>query len=412
MICNIAKVKASSISSAVCYVFNQESARVLVSNTIAGLQSNTRKVTSHLRSVSELNERVKKPLYHISVRCAPEDESLFPLEWSEVSEQFLELMDLQDNPFVAVAHGEDHVHLLVSRVDYEGNCYGSSWDYYKCQEALRTIEEERGYYQVESSFEVGKSQDTPGQVHRMRREQEEFDDGLIDEPPEPSRRRLLQDAIDEGIERSCSLDGVKLFLKRQDIYTRQTPQGWSFAVGEFHFAGYQLGGNYTLNAVRDTLKEQLQRTQGVPEVAGTQESLFPKVLGEAVLPEASANVEMEISACQDLIQDEVSQQSLTERVATVVASWLNVVGGSSVEGTKHGAFWDSQTNCLTLVDKAQNSEVMVAQWDEERGVWLDRGSSLSEEKAQYFEEDVASKLLAQRQKQKAQVRARSPDISL
>ncbi|MGB5969872.1 MAG: relaxase/mobilization nuclease domain-containing protein, partial [Spirulinaceae cyanobacterium] len=256
MISNLNTIKSGSISRTVCYALNQDSASVILSNTIAGLQGDTREITSHLSSVAELNERVEQPLYHISLRCAP-DEEVSPVEWSEISEQFLELMELKDNPFLAVAHGDNHVHLLVSRVDYQGNCYQSSWDRYKAQDALRTIESERGYRQVLSSWEVGRCQDTPGQVHRIKKEQHEYEDGIRDEPPEPSLKRQLQDAVDEGIKQSSCVEEVKEFLAQKDIQTRQTKLGWSFQIGDVPFAGYQLGSKYTLPAVVEALEPHL-----------------------------------------------------------------------------------------------------------------------------------------------------------
>ena len=46
---------------------------------------------------------------------------------------------------------------------------------------------------------------------------------------------------------------------------------------------------------------------------------------------------------------------------------------------------------------------MVAQWDSKREVWLDKGSTLTEEKAQYFEKEVVPKIKdykAEKDKQK------------
>ncbi len=195
-------------------------------------------------------------MYHVSIRCAPEDEKPSSLEWSELSERYLELMDLQDNPFVATTHGDNHIHLLVSRVDDDGNCYDSSWDYRKSEKALRTIEIEGGYKQVHSSSEVGKRRDTNGQVHRIRKEQKEYDNGLREEPPESSKRTQLQKAIEQGIEQSSSVEGIEEFLSRQNIQTKQTQQGWSFKIDNVPFAGYQLGNHFTLNAINEQMTSQ------------------------------------------------------------------------------------------------------------------------------------------------------------
>ena len=254
MISHLNKVQTNSLSGSVGYVLNRSEAEVVLTNIPSGFRGDSSKVSSALRSVARLNDRVKKPLYHISIRCAPEDGELGALEWSEISERFLELMELKEHPFIAATHEDNHVHLLVSRVDDDGNCCKSSWDYRKCQDALRTIEQEMGYYQVPSSNEVGRSQECSGQVHRIKKEQHEYEDGIRDEPPEPSLKRQLQDAVDEGIEQSSCVEEVKEFLARKDIQTRQTKLGWSFQIGDVPFAGYQLGSKYTLPAVAETLE--------------------------------------------------------------------------------------------------------------------------------------------------------------
>ena len=260
MIGSLARISLDSLSKTVNYVLSNESAQVVASNMPAALGKHRRKLTSSFRRVARLNERVEQPLYHISIRCAPEDKKPSALKWSHLSKQFLELMDLDNNPFVATTHGNNHVHLLVSRVDDTGKCHDSSWDYHQTQKALRTIEKEEGYRKLSSS-KVGKRRDTQGQVHRLRTQQEEYNNGLRDEPPEPSKRNQLQQAIDEGIECACSIAGIKAFLKSQNIHTRQTEQGWSFSLDEYNFAGYHLGSNYTLNAVGKKMVEKQQSSE-------------------------------------------------------------------------------------------------------------------------------------------------------
>ncbi|MGB5969013.1 MAG: relaxase/mobilization nuclease domain-containing protein [Spirulinaceae cyanobacterium] len=141
MISNLDRISSDSISRTVNYVL-KDSAQVVATNMPAGLLKKCRNLTTSFRSIASLNKRVKKPLYHISIRCAPEDGSLSPLEWSKISGRFLELMELEENPFTAATHGDNHVHLLISRVDDSGKCYDASWDCFKAQKALRTIESE------------------------------------------------------------------------------------------------------------------------------------------------------------------------------------------------------------------------------------------------------------------------------
>ncbi|MGB5967138.1 MAG: hypothetical protein WBG70_02325, partial [Spirulinaceae cyanobacterium] len=96
MISHLNKVLTNSLSGSVGYVLNRSEAEVVLTNIPSGFRGDSSKVSSALRSVARLNDRVKKPLYHISIRCAPEDGELGALEWSEISERFLELMELKE----------------------------------------------------------------------------------------------------------------------------------------------------------------------------------------------------------------------------------------------------------------------------------------------------------------------------
>ncbi len=456
MISNLDRISSDSISRTVNYVL-KDSAQVVATNMPAGLLKKCRNLTTSFRSIASLNKRVKKPLYHISIRCAPEDGSLSPLEWSKISGRFLELMELEENPFTAATHGDNHVHLLISRVDDSGKCYDASWDCFKAQKALRTIESEGGYRRVKSSFEVRKSRDTKGQVHRIKKEQEEYKNGLRDEPPEPSKKTQLQQAIDKGIEQASSVEGIKEFLSSQNIQTRQKNQGWSVELDEYHFAGNQLGRDYTLNSVRDALESQVNREQETPEPEITKEAepeLTPQVSTDTEIsnrqnleqePEQSVvseaqtdreqidshsrvielitrNEELRLAKeakqakkAEEAKKAKANQQSLVERIAPIVSSWINLLGEGSFEGKKHSASWNCETNCLTLRDKTldeSDNPVMLASWDEEKQLWKDTASKLTEEKVRYWEKEVEPRVLAQQRKQRTQTQANSREMSL
>ncbi|MGB3691665.1 MAG: hypothetical protein WA999_02975, partial [Spirulinaceae cyanobacterium] len=295
--------------------------------------------------------------------------------------------------------------------------------------------------------EVGRSQECSGQVHRIKKEQHEYEDGIRDEPPEPSLKRQLQDAVDEGIKQSSCVEEVKEFLAQKDIQTRQTKLGWSFQIGDVPFAGYQLGSKYTLPAVVEALEPHLTPEHNYFQPEQKPETLEPQPqtdlevktrenttqritssppdkrtqLREAIEQgiETSSSLEEIKESNVPTEKPLVDQQSLVERTAPVVSSWLSVVSSPNhkVEGENHSAHWNPQTNCLTLVDEKQDTTVMVAQWDENKEVWLDKGSSLTEEKAQYFEKEVAPKVRdfkaeKDKQKQISQQKSNSRGFSL
>ena len=55
---------------------------------------------------------------------------------------------------------------------------------------------------------------------------------------------------------------------------------------------------------------------------------------------------------------------------------------------------------------------MVASWDEEKKLWKDTASNLTEEKVRYWEKEVEPRVLAQQRKQRTQTQADSREMSL
>jgi hypothetical protein len=162
---------------------------------------------------AELSSRVRKPCYHISLTLPQDDARGFDSsDWSDLTEDFIERMELSDRQAVAYLHtdaiypdGEErpHVHLVANRVGEDGRCIDTSWDFYRAQTALRQAEIHLGLIRERSSWEVPRRRDSPGQVQRRRRE-----------AGEPSTvRSRLQESIDQAIKHADSLDGVADFLR-------------------------------------------------------------------------------------------------------------------------------------------------------------------------------------------------------
>ena len=77
-----------------------------------------------------LNKRpeAKKPVWQCSLRNTAGDRRLTDAEWADAGQSFAESMGFEGHPWVMVRHGDDHVHLVVSRVDFEGQLWSRSHD--------------------------------------------------------------------------------------------------------------------------------------------------------------------------------------------------------------------------------------------------------------------------------------------
>ncbi|WP_432507525.1 relaxase/mobilization nuclease domain-containing protein [Kineococcus arenarius] len=97
---------------------------------------------------------ITRPIWHASLRCAPGDRTLTDEEWAEAAAVFAEAMGFVDaigsdvpweqratQPWVVVRHGEDHVHLAVSRVGFDGRVWHARNDYRQAQAACTQLEQ-------------------------------------------------------------------------------------------------------------------------------------------------------------------------------------------------------------------------------------------------------------------------------
>ncbi len=97
-----------------------------------------------LREAASTRPDIDKPVWHVSLRNPPSDRTLSDGEWAMAGQGFAEKMGFEDKPWVMVRHGEDHVHLVASRVGFNGQVWSRSDDRYKAQRACTAIEADLG----------------------------------------------------------------------------------------------------------------------------------------------------------------------------------------------------------------------------------------------------------------------------
>lgn len=137
--------KKSSFLKTLKYVLGKDDAAI-ISKNISGKSPNT--LNKELLESKNTNHRVKRHCAHL-ILSLPKHESVDDLTMSDIASDFLESMgyrnsnDITQNvPFVAVRHHDkehEHIHIIASRVRFDGSCVSDSWDYLKAQNATRAI---------------------------------------------------------------------------------------------------------------------------------------------------------------------------------------------------------------------------------------------------------------------------------
>ncbi len=113
----------------------------IVGGNMAG--ADPRALAREFGAYRRLNTDVDRPVYHCALRLA-DDERLTDTQWGAVVGAYLERMGFGDTPYVVVAHADHHVHIVASRVRFDGSRVDLWQDRPRSNRAVHELEREYG----------------------------------------------------------------------------------------------------------------------------------------------------------------------------------------------------------------------------------------------------------------------------
>lgn len=211
------------------------------------------------RKFAQLNQRVEKPVLHLSLSPAPDDRILDEWELCQIAQDLLEGLELSNNQFILVQHNDaeydgkvrPHIHLVINRVSHNGKCNDDYLDYYRTEKLLRQIEKTYNLIPQLSSWEVEKKKAYPKHVEKaagglniVERLQNAIERAAVDKPEMPVFvARLLKD----NIQVNCK------FTRTGKL------KGISYCIEGEAFKGGDLGKLYTHIGIRKHLEVDYQQ---------------------------------------------------------------------------------------------------------------------------------------------------------
>ena len=93
-----------------------------------------------LREAAGTRPDISKPIWQVSLRTAPGDRRLSDQQWQDAATIMAERMGYEEHPWVMVRHGEDHVHIVVSRVSDNAQVWHARQDFRAAQSAATALE--------------------------------------------------------------------------------------------------------------------------------------------------------------------------------------------------------------------------------------------------------------------------------
>lgn len=262
--------KKSSFLKTLKYVLGKEDA-VIIGKNMTGESPYI--LNEEFLESKNTNHRVKRHCAHL-ILSLPRQESVDDLIMSCIAGDFLESMGyrnsndiMQNVPFVAVRHYDkehEHIHIVASRVRFDGSCVSDSWDYLKAQNATRAIAAKYDLSVVPVSSNAVASYlaiscvnapVSPNRSPSIRQINAIQRASVAGEHQEPSFKETIGEAIENALIKSKNLTeyasnlyliGVVAKAKFDD----KELLGFSYAYKGKYAAGNQISRRYSWNNIQ------------------------------------------------------------------------------------------------------------------------------------------------------------------
>jgi hypothetical protein len=175
-----------------------------------------------------------RPVWHCSMRAAPEDRMLSDDEWAAIAHEVMHRTGLspygqEDEAvrWVAVRHGDDHIHVVAMLARQDGGKPGLSWERYKVRAACLAAEQRYGLRSTAPADRTAARRPTRAENEKAARR------GLDEAPRVTLRRQVTTAAASANSEQEffTRLDAAGLLVrKRFSINSPGQVTGYSVAL--------------------------------------------------------------------------------------------------------------------------------------------------------------------------------------
>ncbi|WP_124569851.1 relaxase/mobilization nuclease domain-containing protein [Rhodococcus sp. KBW08] len=215
---------------------------------------------------------VVKPLHRTSLRVSEADRKLTDREWKQVANEYIERMGFDKCPWEATRHADDHIHITVNRVQWDGKLANTSHDYAKAQAASRHIEKAHGLEDASRKFKRERPQISKGEKESAERrqvtpEREQLRDKLAraERASNGTRASYEQKLTEHGVEFRANVSKttgrVSGYSYGLDGHTASPKGEQQRPQEQVWFKGSQLGRDYSWNKTQERLTEQQRSSE-------------------------------------------------------------------------------------------------------------------------------------------------------
>ncbi len=186
---------------------------------------------SQMRETIALRPDITAPVWHASLRLAPEDERLSDFAMAAAAARFMGGMGLEANPWVVIRDAPDACHIVASRVDHAAGVWKGRLDQREAQKACQAVETEFGLIAAPRGRNPARRALSQRENWVIQRTGQVSDRAVLAEKVLEAAQRTQWSGSLKWFERACADRGVLAVASRATGGNR-TVSGYRFALAD------------------------------------------------------------------------------------------------------------------------------------------------------------------------------------
>ncbi|MFB2917176.1 relaxase/mobilization nuclease domain-containing protein [Aerosakkonema funiforme] len=242
------QIKGKGFRGCLDYVLGKKGAYI-IGGTMCGQTAEA--LSTEFAITRQLKPHLKIAVFHATLSVDAKEKLDSDAEndrrWCSVADDYMKAIGFDNNQYVIAKHTDtehDHIHIVGSRIRFDGTVVDDNWDYYKSQEVIRSLEAKYSLETIAPSWESEKRAQTTAEYRKNR------DSG------QKSVRVQLQSLIDECVTEPSTMPELieRLQSEGVEVQIRMTRtgciKGISYQLNDIAFNGAQLGKAYTFHGLQ------------------------------------------------------------------------------------------------------------------------------------------------------------------
>ncbi len=237
----------------------------LIGGNMAG--ENPRELVAEFAALRRLRPDVERPVWHSSLRL-PTGETLPDAKWNEIAQDYLTRIGLnpEHHPHVFVKHNDSHIHIISSRIKFDGSLYYGKNEHLIATKIVQQLEKDHNLI-----ITKGPSYDKDGKIVILDKAKPTSNElNMAERTGDIVPRQRLQDIITEAVKDRPTQVVFERRLTEACVSYRLSSNGYSYQLEGIAFKGSQLGQSFKW--------AQLQKSIILPEQKTINEQDLPQLI--------------------------------------------------------------------------------------------------------------------------------------